>query len=267
MGILLDEKIRDCVLLPIFIVVASTSILRTNLMTILKADTKADMKEVRTNNLLGRSRMLRMSGNYLSEKAFKIRKAFFVKKDVGLLHKPPEQKNMMDQLAAGNAGPDPTQAMGMMKSQMVFIVIQGGLSYWVNWLFSGFLVAKLPFPLTFQFKSMLQRGVDVSSLETGYVSSLCFYFFVMMSSHAMVSFVTYFVSQGKSDGGDDDPMGAMMGSMGGAMMPGGGPDMGKIYKQEAYSLEIFPHEFRLENIETDLWRKWRADRVGKKGAK
>merc|ERR1719473_1875106 len=139
----------------------------------------------------------------------------------------------MDQMASGQAGPDPTAAMGMMKSQMVFIVIQGGLSYWVNWLYSGFLVAKLPFPLTFQFKSMLQRGVDVSSLETGYVSSLCFYFFVMISSHSMVSFVTYFTSQGKSEGIEDDPMAAMMGTMGGgmggAMMPGGGPDMAKIY--------------------------------------
>jgi len=265
MVLLLDEKIRDYVLLPIFIVVASTSVLRTNLMAILKSDTKADMKEVRSNNLLGRSRMLRMSGNYLSDKAFKIRKAFFIKKDVGLLHKPPEQKNMMDQMAAGNAGPDPTAAMGMMKSQMVFIVIQGGLSYWVSHLFSGFLVAKLPFPLTFQFKGMLQRGVDVSSLETGYVSSLCFYFFVMMSSHAMVSFFTWFKDKGNVDN-EDDPMAAMMGTMGGGMMPGGGPDMGKIYKQEADSLEIFPHEFRLENIETDLWRKWRKDRpaAGKK---
>merc|ERR1719482_911058 len=97
-------------------------------------------------------------------------------------------------------------AMGMMKSQMVFMLIQGGTSYWVSHLFSGFLVAKMPFPLTFQFKGMLQRGVEVSSLEPGYVSSLCFYFFVMMSSHAMVSFITWFMSQDKSEGIEDDPM-------------------------------------------------------------
>jgi len=46
--------------------------------------------------------------------------------------------------------------MGMMKNQMFFMVSQG-LPYWVSHLFSGFLVAKTPFPLTFQFKSMMQR--------------------------------------------------------------------------------------------------------------
>jgi len=43
--------------------------------------------------------------------------------------------------------------MGMMKNQMFFMVSQGVLAYWVSHLFSGFLVAKTPFPLTFQFKT------------------------------------------------------------------------------------------------------------------
>merc|ERR1712216_452828 len=123
---------------------------------------------------------------------------------------------------------------------------------------------KMPIPLTFQFKSMLQRGVEVSALEPGYVSSLCWYFFIMMSSSGLISFVSFFRSQGQSDS-EDDPMAAMMGTMGGGMMPGGGPDMGKIYKQEADSLEILPHEFRLEHVEVELWKKWRKDRpAGKK---
>merc|ERR1719326_50232 len=87
------------------------------------------------------------------------------------------------------ANPDPAQTMGMLKNQMVFVVIQGGLAYWVSHLFSGFLVAKTPFPLTFRFKAMLQRGVEVSSLEPGYVSSLCWYFFVMTSSHGLIGWV------------------------------------------------------------------------------
>merc|ERR1712039_322302 len=186
--------------------------------------------------------------------------AYFVKKDVGVLVKsPPKAKDPMEALSAG---PDPMMAMGMMKNQMFFMVSQGLLAYWVSHLFSGFLVAKTPFPLTFQFKGMMQRGVDVSALEPGYVSSLCWYMFVMMSSHSLIGLVSSLFT--KEGGGDDegDPMMAMMGSMGGGgMMPGGGPDMSKIYKQEQENLEMIQHEFVLDNIEVELWRKWRSERV------
>merc|ERR1712183_693927 len=126
--------------------------------------------------MLARCKRLKESQNYLGNQGYSKRKAYFVKKDVGALMKPPKAKDPMEQL---QAGPDPMMAMGMLKSQMVFIVLQGALAYWVSHLFSGFLVAKTPFPLTFQFKAMLQRGVEVSSLEPGYVSLLCWYIFVM----------------------------------------------------------------------------------------
>mmetsp|Transcript_93974 Transcript_93974/g.186336 ORF Transcript_93974/g.186336 Transcript_93974/m.186336 type:complete len:259 (+) Transcript_93974:58-834(+) len=257
--ILLDPRIRDYVLLPIFLVVVLMSALRSNIMTIFKSDPKVDLKEVKTNNMLNRCRMLRASAHILCERSYKCRRAYFVKKDAGVLVKsPPKAKDPMEALSAG---PDPMMAMGMMKNQMFFMVSQGLLAYWVSHLFSGFLVAKTPFPLTFQFKSMMQRGVEVQALEPGYVSSLCWYMFVMMSSYSLIGLVQAFCS--KQDTGDDEnPMMAMMGTMGGGagMMPGGGPDMSKIYKQEQESLEVIQHEFVLENVETELWRKWRSER-------
>merc|ERR1719401_1962038 len=208
--------------------------------------------------MLSRCRSLRQHANILCEKSFKTRKAYFVKKDQGVLVKNvPKPKDPMEALSGGG---DPMMAMGMMKNQMFFMVSQGLLAYWVSHFFSGFLVAKTPFPLTFQFKSMMQRGVDVQSLEPGYVSSLCWYMFVMMSSHSLIGLVQSFISSDSN--ADDNPMMAMMGGMGGAgMTPGGGPDMSKVYKQEQESLEILTHEFVLENIEVELWRKWRQERV------
>jgi len=258
MGIVLDPKIRDNVLLPIFIVVVLTSMIRSSVMTIFKTDTKPDLKDVKTQSMLGRCKMLRAAHHFLSEKAFKSRKAYFVKKEVGALVKSvPKAKDPMEALSAG---PDPMAAMGMMKGQMVFMVSQGLLAYWVSHLFSGFLVAKTPFPLTFQFKGMLQRGVEVTALEPGYVSSLCWYMFVMMSSHSLIGLVQSFFT--KSEVEAEDPMMAMMGSMGGAapMMPGAGPDPAKMYKAEQDNLEMILHEFVLENVEVELWRKWRAER-------
>jgi len=257
MAILLDPKIREYVLIPIFVVVVLTSMMRSSLMSIFKSDPKINIKEVKTNNMLQRCRTLRAHAQFLSEKAFNSRKAYFVKADKGVLVKnPPKPKDPMEALSGGG---DPMAAMGMMKSQMVFMVSQGLLAYWVSHLFSGFLVAKTPFQLTFQFKGMLQRGVEVQSLEPGYVSSLCFYIFVMMSSHSLIGLVTSFFS--KADVEMDDPMMAMMGTMGGgAMMPGGGPDMAKVYKGEQESLDVISHDFILDNVEMELLKKWRAER-------
>mmetsp|Transcript_97634 Transcript_97634/g.172942 ORF Transcript_97634/g.172942 Transcript_97634/m.172942 type:complete len:267 (-) Transcript_97634:263-1063(-) len=262
--ILLDSNIRDYVLIPIFLMVVMCSALRSNLLAIFASDPKVDLKEVTTNSMLGRCKLLRAGAHFLPEKSFKSRRAYFVKKDQGVLVKnPPKPKDPMEMLSGGGAGADPMAAMGMMKNQMVFMVLQGLLAYWVSHLFSGFLVAKTPFPLTFQFKGMLQRGVDVQSLEPGYVSSFCWYMFVMMSSHSLMGLFQFFFSKSDADEGDN-PMMAMMGAMGGGMggmMPGGGPDMSKIYKQEQESLDMIQHEFVLENVETELWRKWRNERT------
>lgn len=258
MAILLDSNIRDFVLIPVFLVVVLTSMMRTNIMQLFKPEPTVDMKEVKQNNMLSRCKTLRAHAQYLNEKAFNTRKAFFVKPDKGVLVKsPPKPKDPMEAL---QNGPDPMNAMGMMKSQMFFMVSQSLLMYWVTHLFSGFLVAKTPFQLTFQFKGMLQRGVDVQSLEPGYVSSMCFYIFVMMSSHNLIGLVNSLVS--KTDIETEDPMMAMMGTMGGGagMMPGGGPDMSKIYKAEQEGLEVISHEFVLDQVEMELIKKWRSQR-------
>merc|ERR1719305_1520460 len=128
--------------------------------------------------MLRRSTTLRAGHTYISEQVFRKRKAYFTKKDVGLLVKNvPKPKDPMEMLSGGG---DPMMAMGMMKNQMVFMVSQGLLLYWVNFLFNNFVVAKTPFPLSYQFKGMLQRGVDVQSLDPCYVSAFCWYMFVMM---------------------------------------------------------------------------------------
>jgi hypothetical protein len=258
-GILLDARIRDFVLLPIFGVVIMTSMLRSNLMAMFKSEPKVDVKEVKTNNMLRRSTTLRAGHAYISEQVFRKRKAYFTKKDVGLLVKNvPKPKDPMEMLSGGG---DPMMAMGMMKNQMVFMVSQGLLLYWVNFLFNNFVVAKTPFPLSYQFKGMLQRGVDVQSLDPCYVSAFCWYMFVMMCSHSLSQTFQAMFSKVEVDA-SDDPMMAMMGTMGGGGMGmmGGGPDLSKAYKTEQDGLEMIGHEFLLSNIEMELFQKWREQR-------
>ncbi|KAF4699185.1 ER membrane complex subunit 3, partial [Perkinsus olseni] len=197
------------------------------------------------------------------EKAFQAKKALYLKKDQGLLWQVPPQKNAMD--AMMQAQSDPSMATGMMKNQFMFLGIHGTLGYWVSHLFSGFLVAKTPFPLTFKVKSMLQRGVDVPALDTSYVSSLSLYFFVSMSSQGIMQ-----LYQQLRSSGDDaamaaaaDTSGEDMMMMGGMMAPppppmpmGGGGDVKKAFETERENLEIVQHKFALEDAEDRLLDKW-----------
>ena len=71
---------------------------------------------------------------------------------------------------------DPLAMVGMMKQNLVMIVPNMLLMGWITYFFSGFILVKLPFPLTDRFKQMLQRGVALGGLDVSYVSSLSWYF-------------------------------------------------------------------------------------------
>ena len=66
-----------------------------------------------------------------------------------------------------------------MKGNLVQMVPQMLTMAWVNFFFSGFIVARVPFPLTQRFRGMLQRGVDLPGLDVTYVSSLSWYFLIV----------------------------------------------------------------------------------------
>ncbi|CAD7953405.1 unnamed protein product [Amoebophrya sp. A25] len=258
--IILDPAIRDHALIAIFLVFLFVNLIRQNLLVLTKDEPKIEMKVLKQNNVLGRCRMLKSGGGrFLTEDSFRNRRAFYCKKDTGLLLNPPQQKKGLE---AMEQQADPAQMAGMLKSQMIFIISQGATGYWVNFLFTGFLVGKTPFPLTFRFKSMLQRGVDVDNLEPGYISGLCWYFIIMMGIGGIQTFLlSLFEEEGKviEQGGMDDPMQMMMGvapqQMQNPLM--GAPDTAKIYQQEKEALDIYYFESVLDGIETELWKKWK----------
>jgi len=193
--ILLDPKIRDFVLVPIFFIVCMATLLRQNLMTYMKSEPAVDVKEVRNAQHMTRAKLLKINGDWLTPGGFFKRKAFYNKKDTGFFWNPPPQKNPLEAMAQA----DPSQTAGMMKQQMVFLFLNGGLAYFINYLFSGFVVAKTPFPLTYKFKSMLQRGVDVASLDSTYVSSFSWYFVALFGSSGVISLFYHIGGAGDMD--------------------------------------------------------------------
>jgi hypothetical protein len=49
----------------------------------------------------------------------------------------------------------------------------------VNFFFSGFVIGKVPFPLSPRFRLMLQRGIDLATLDVRYFTSLSYYILLL----------------------------------------------------------------------------------------
>lgn len=167
-----------------------TGILRHYAMTLLQTTPKKQaLPQIRQARSLQRGVNLRTNANQLSKASFESRKAYLVQafKDGSFLADPE---------ARGKPRPNPMTdpsmmegMMGGMKANVVMMVPQTLIMGWINAFFSGFVIMKLPFPLTPQFKSMLQSGVGTRDLDVRWVSSLSWYFLTLFGLQPVYNFI------------------------------------------------------------------------------
>lgn len=240
----LDPKIRDWVLFPIFVVMFMKDILNYYLRVLMSEKKKPDVDTTRKQQLLSRSRRLRKNHEYVTPSAFRMRKTWYTQK--AFKAKTQEEIEREKQEATP---PDPMAMMGQMKSgfapQMIFIVTMT----WVNYFFSGFVLVKLPFGLTDNFKVMVQRGILLKSLDASYVSSLSWYFLLMSGLRGLVSLV---IGAGNFINSEMAMMDTQMQMAGAAAQPGQAPDFNKIYAGERTELDILKHDFKVSDAEYRL---------------
>jgi hypothetical protein len=153
--------------------------------------------------------------------------------------------------------PDPMAMMGPMKGQAVFMVQNIVMMQGIAYFFSGYVLVKVPLPLTMGFKMMFQRGLDLSTLETSYVSSVSWYFLVMFGLRAFFKLVI----EGKSSGGmSQEQMESMAVQSDLGVMMSGNPmankfDANKVIKMEQENLDITKFKGRLDDAERRLLGK------------
>ncbi|KAH7105483.1 transmembrane protein [Auriculariales sp. MPI-PUGE-AT-0066] len=241
----LDPQIRDWVLFPITIVMILVGVLRHYVTQLLgSTPQKATRAQIREQRAVARSQVLRQSAT---------------KSPIPPAHYRSISSYLQDGFAAGtflkdgppsdkeNAGPknplealsDPSAMDSMMdgmKKQAVMMVPQMVIMGWINFFFQGFVLIKLPFPLTTGFKSMLQRGVDAQDMDVRWVSSLSWYILNLFGLNGV-----YRLLLGGENAADSaqsmaqSPFG--MGNPGAAPSPLG-QDMNKIFKGEKDNLEL-----------------------------
>jgi len=135
--------------------------------------------------------------------------------------------------------------MGMMKGNVAMMVPQTLIMGWINAFFSGFVIMKLPFPLTPQFKAMLQSGVGTRDLDVRWVSSLSWYFLTLFGLQPVYNFIL---------GSDNsaNQMSQQMAQMNPTAAMGGNNDPDKLFLSEAENLEVIEHDYILNGIEDRL---------------
>eukprot|EP01054_Gregarina_sp_Poly1_P007671 Gregarina_sp_Poly_1__7670@NODE_4317_length_648_cov_179_165232_g995_i3_p1_GENE_NODE_4317_length_648_cov_179_165232_g995_i3NODE_4317_length_648_cov_179_165232_g995_i3_p1_ORF_typecomplete_len158_score24_44EMC3_TMCO1/PF01956_16/2_9e19_NODE_4317_length_648_cov_179_165232_g995_i3131604 len=137
----------------------------------------------------------------------------------------------------------------MMKYNIGFLILNGGLAYLISYLFSDSVVAKTPFPLTPTFKPLLQRGIEVNDLDTAYVSAISWYFLILFCSGSysfLINRALGSVRDSYNALADLDPMLAM--AAGGSPFAATQPD--KMFGEEADSWKLLSSAQFLPDIET-----------------
>ena len=189
-----------------------TGILRHYLSTLLQsAPKKQALGKMREQRSLMHAQMLRGNHQQISKSAFERRKEVFIQgvKDGVYLD------GGADGRGKGKPNPlsDPATMegmMGAMKGNVAMMVPQSLIMGWINAFFAGYVISmclvkrqihgmtsydadrptvKLPFPLTPQFKQMLQAGVGTRDLDVRWVSSLSWYFLTLFGLQPVYNFI------------------------------------------------------------------------------
>ncbi|ROT71055.1 ER membrane protein complex subunit 3 [Penaeus vannamei] len=242
--LLLDSDIRIWVFLPIVLITFLCGIVRHYVSVLISTQKKVDLTQVQDSQAMIRARMLRENGKYLPKQSFLMRRHFFNNEESGYL-------KTVKRSAAPQPMTDPNMMIEMLKSQLTNVLPMIAIGGWINWTFSGFVTTKVPFPLTLRFKPMLQRGIELVSLDASWVSSASWYFLNVFGLRSIYTLVL-----GENNAADQARI--MEEQMSGAAMAMP-QDPKAAFKAEWEALEIAEHKWALKDVEVDLLQKAEVD--------
>ncbi|CAK9441999.1 uncharacterized protein LODBEIA_P58040 [Lodderomyces beijingensis] len=245
--LLLDPQLKYWVLLPITLAMVLVGLLRSNITYLLQPQPKADgFKKLRESQFLFQVRSFRENNHILNESDFNTLKTYYtatLQTDEFHASTAKEEDAQMNPLDPSNN----EAIMQMAKGNLMNYIPQTLIMGWVNYFFAGFVVMKLPFPLTDGFKSMLQSGIQTPDLNVRYVSSISWYFVNLFGLRPVYSLLMgsnaadALMQQQQQQQGQQQ---MQMPQIGGP----GGPKADKVFKAEAENVQILKHESVFEGI-------------------
>ncbi|KAG8986147.1 ER membrane complex subunit 3 [Tulasnella sp. JGI-2019a] len=260
----LDPQIRDWVLFPITFVMILVGLLRHYVTLLLQSQPKKQAPLViREQRALLRAQILRQSSRhsplppaYYRAISSSLSNGF----TDGLYLKDGPRDPKAPAPSPMNALADPSAMEGMMenmKKQMVMNIPQMVIMGWINFFFHGFIILKLPFPLTRGFKPMLQRGIETTDMDVRWVSSLSWYFLNLFGLNGLFRLILG--NENSAADATQDPASSPFGNAANAtQMMTPGQDMHKTFLQEKENLELADGLYRwaADGVEQRMLDKW-----------
>ncbi|OCF54528.1 hypothetical protein L486_08078 [Kwoniella mangroviensis CBS 10435] len=238
----LDPSIRDWVLIPITLIMVLVGVLRHYVTLLLNSPPKKQpAAAVREQRALGRAALLRATAPLSPLPPTQYRSfstSFAAALSSGEYLKPTPKKEGDD---AAPANPfDNGQMDSMMegmKKQGVMMVPNMVIMQYINVFFSGFVLMRLPFPLTAGFKSLLSRDIPMPDLDVRWVSALSWYFLNLFGLNGVFKLILG-SNNSAVDARDLSAMSSLSGAGAGMIGGPGQPDMSKLFKSEVENLAL-----------------------------
>jgi hypothetical protein len=214
MTLVLDPDIRDWVVLPLFVIIIVTGLIRQSVSNYMNVTTQqrvpVPLHVLRVQSLIASSSYLRLHyksliTNHILTSSQQFQQ--YIKYRMTLLRN--ETMYLQGLKDAGESGSsngdgnstsaatppaDPMMdmmmknPMSLMGNNMIFMVQNMVMMQGIQHFFSGFILLQVPFSLTIGFKSMFQKGVvDLPNLSSSYVSSVSWYFLVLYGLRSFLS--------------------------------------------------------------------------------
>jgi len=235
----LDPSIRFWVFIPIVAITFLVGIVRHYVSVLWSSEKQVDLSKVKDSQILLRSRALRENAKYLPKSSFLMRRHYFNNEESGIL-----KQHLNRTSAPPNPMTDPSMMTDMFKGNLTNVIPMMVIGTAINFYLSGFVTTKVPFPLTLRFKPMLQRGIELTSLDASWVSSASWYFLNVFGLRSIYSLVL-----GENNAADQSRM--MQDQM--TMQAGGmQQDPKAAFKAEWEALEVTEHQWALKNSEQEL---------------
>eukprot|EP00198_Chlamydomonas_reinhardtii_P005868 XP_001695204.1 hypothetical protein CHLREDRAFT_130716 [Chlamydomonas reinhardtii] len=247
-ALLLDGAVRDWVFIPLTLAIVLMKLLTQYMHQLFNAPppNNKDLKEIREMQALTRAGRLRGFGRFIPETSFKMRKEYFAGVRTGASGTYKAVTRSPQEAMATDPSHVCDCAASHLELDLGLPLVFLGMGMVVNFFFQGFVIGKVPFPLSPRFKPMLQarrpgRGIDLASLDVSYFTSLSYYILLLFGLRGAFSLVF------REEMVDETAM--MQRQMNPMAANPMGVDMDAAFKAEKAALGQVEHEWELESAE------------------